>query len=286
MRFGIVILPEHRWSVAEPMWRQVEELGFDTAWTYDHLSWPGLMDSPWYGTMPTLAAAAVVTSRVKLGTFVTTPNFRHPLPLARDLMALDDISGGRFVCGIGAGGGFDQTVLGGPELNPRQSVDRLADFLALLDELLTTDHVNHDSEYFTTRDARTLPGSVQRPRVPFLVAANGPRSLNLARQFGTGWVTTGRRSADPTTWWQGIGDLAARLDDDPTPPPSFERHVSLDSGPTFSLSSVGTFSDLVTTAAELGFTDVITHWPRPDGPYAGDIRTLEAVARDVLPRYR
>ena len=61
MRFGITILPEHRWADAEPLWRRSEELGFDHAWTYDHLTWGGLPDSPWYGTVSTLTAAAMVT---------------------------------------------------------------------------------------------------------------------------------------------------------------------------------------------------------------------------------
>ena len=57
MRFGITILPEYRWSDAARRWRGAEELGFDHAWTYDHLTWDGLQDSPWYGTTPTLTAA-------------------------------------------------------------------------------------------------------------------------------------------------------------------------------------------------------------------------------------
>jgi len=93
MRFGLTILPEHRWVQAAPMWRRAEELGFDHAWTYDHLVWGGLPDSPWYGTTPTLTAAAMVTSTIRLGTFVTSPNYRHPVTLMRDLLALDDISG-------------------------------------------------------------------------------------------------------------------------------------------------------------------------------------------------
>ena len=78
MRFGITILPEYRWSEAEPKWRRAEELGFDHAWTYDHLTWHGLQDSPWYSTTQTLTAAALVTSTVKLGTFVT---FWYVIPL-------------------------------------------------------------------------------------------------------------------------------------------------------------------------------------------------------------
>src|SRR5262245_11991645 len=128
MRFGICILPTYTWSEAAPIWRHAESLGFDHLWSYDHLTWRGLPDSPWYGTMPTLTAAATMTERARLGTFVTTPNFRHPLPLTRDVLALDDISGGRFVCGIGSGGGIDATILGGPEPSLRELADRLAEF--------------------------------------------------------------------------------------------------------------------------------------------------------------
>ena len=90
MRFGITILPEHRWADAEPLWRRSEELGFDHAWTYDHLTWGGLPDSPWYGTVSTLTAAAMVTERIRLGTFVTLPE----LPPSRDVPARPALAGG------------------------------------------------------------------------------------------------------------------------------------------------------------------------------------------------
>jgi alkanesulfonate monooxygenase SsuD/methylene tetrahydromethanopterin reductase-like flavin-dependent oxidoreductase (luciferase family) len=282
MRFGIVILPTYRWSEAAPLWRRAEELGFDHLWTYDHLTWRGLPDSPWYGTMPTLTAAATVTGRARLGTFVTTPNFRHPLPLTRDILALDDISAGRFVCGIGSGGGIDATILGGAEPVPRQLADRLAEFTGLLDRLLTTDHVDHRGEYFATRDARTLPGCLQQPRVPFVIAANGPRSMRLAAEYGQGWVTVGRDRDDPQTWWASLGELTARMDDVAGDKP-LDRYLFLDV-PGYSLASAEVFEERVRRASDLGFTDVITHWPRPDDRFHGTVDTLEEVAAEVMPR--
>jgi alkanesulfonate monooxygenase SsuD/methylene tetrahydromethanopterin reductase-like flavin-dependent oxidoreductase (luciferase family) len=289
MRFGITILPEYRWSDAAPRWRRTEELGFDHAWTYDHLTWGGLPDSPWYGTTPTLTAAALVTSTIKLGTFVTSPNFRHPLTLTREVLSLDDISGGRFLCGIGSGAMPDSTILGGDPLTPRQSVDRLAEFVELLDKLLTTDGVDYQGEYFSTRNARTLPGCVQQPRVPFVMAANGPRSLRLATRYGAGWVTTGRKSDDFDTWFGSVTDLSRRLDgvleSEGRDGAEFDRYLALDSA-GYSLSSVSAFEDVVGRAAELGFTDVITHWPRADGVYGGSEDVLEQVALEVIPRLR
>lgn len=290
MRFGITILPEHPWSVAERMWRAADILGFDHAWTYDHLIWGGLPNSPWFGTTPTLTAAAMVTERVRLGTFVTSPNYRHPVTFMRDLLALDDISRGRVICGLGTGGDVDSRVLGGPDLTVRDRVDRFEEFTTLLDRLLTTDHVEHQGTYFAAHDARTLPGPTQRPRIPFVIAANGPRSLRLAARLGQGWVTTGPRTDSVEAWWGGVRDLSSRLDDvlvaTGRDPAGVDRYLSVDSSPQFSYESVAVFEDLAGRAAALGITDLVTHWPRPDGPYAGDPAVMERVATDVIPTLR
>jgi len=272
------------------MWSRAEELGFDHAWTYDHLVWGGLPDSPWFGTTPTLTAAAMVTSTIRLGTFVTSPNYRHPVPFMRDLLALDDISGGRFICGIGAGGDIDSSILGQPPLTPTERFERLAEFTGLLDRLLTQDHVSHQGTHFSAVDARTRPGPVQRPRIPFVMAANGPRSLRLAVEYGAGWVTTGPKVETVNQWWAALAKLGGRLDEALAAagrdPATLERHLNLDSSPQFALSSSTAFEEMVGRAGELGFTDVITHWPRPDGPYAGDVTVLEKVASEVIPNFQ
>jgi alkanesulfonate monooxygenase SsuD/methylene tetrahydromethanopterin reductase-like flavin-dependent oxidoreductase (luciferase family) len=284
MRFGIAILPEYRWPEAAPRWRRAEEYGFDHAWTYDHLTWSGLQDSPWYGTTPTLTAAATVTSTIKLGTFVTSPNFRHPLALTRDILAIDDVSGGRFLCGIGAGGSLDATIQGGPDLTGRQRQDRYQEFVKLLDTLLTTDGVDFKGEYYETRNARTLPGCVQQPRVPLVLAGNGPRSLRFAAEYGDGWMTTGGARDDLDRWFTSVADLSHRLDD-LLEGRRLDRYLSLDSA-VYALSSPALFEDVTGRAATLGFTDVIVHWPRTEGVYAGSEAVLEQVVSDVVPRFR
>ena len=290
MRFGLTILPETRWTEAAPRWRAAEELGFDHAWTYDHLVWAGLPDSPWFGTTPTLTAAAMVTSTIRLGTFVTSPNYRHPVTLMRDLLALDDISGGRFTLGLGTGGDLDARLLGGPDLTVRQRVDRFHEFAELLDALLTRDHVDADGTWFRAVDARTLPGPVQQPRIPFVMAANGPRSLRLAARLGQGWVTYGSRRDTEQEWWATLRDLTIRLDHalaaEGRDAALFERHLNLDGGGWYALESVDRFEDMVGRAGDLGFTDVITHWPRPESPYQGCLATLESVATEVIPGLR
>ena len=111
MKFSVVILPEHPWDQAVSIWQRAERLGFEQAWTYDHLAWRTLADGPWYAAMPTLTAAALATTTMRIGTLVASPNFRHPVPFAKELVTLDDISGRRLTLGLGAGGiGFDATT--------------------------------------------------------------------------------------------------------------------------------------------------------------------------------
>ena len=288
MRFGLTILPEIPWAEAAPRWRAAEDLGFDHAWTYDHLVWGGLPESPWFGTTPTLTAAALVTSTVRLGTFVSSPNFRHPVTFHRDVQSLDDISGGRFLLGVGAGGDLDARILGGPELSVKERVDRFQEFVDLLVRLRTEDHVTSDGTWFSSYDARTLPPLHD---VPLVVAGNGPRSVRFAARRGDALgdhrAAGPRRSTHGSTRWRRRPGCSRRR----CPPPVASRAGSTATSTstprrTSPWRAPRVFAELTGRAAELGFTDVITHWPRPDSPYAGDEATLEAVASDVLPTFR
>jgi alkanesulfonate monooxygenase SsuD/methylene tetrahydromethanopterin reductase-like flavin-dependent oxidoreductase (luciferase family) len=289
MRFGIIILADQRWEQSARRWRLAEQYGFDHAWTYDHLGWRSLVDSPWFDAVPTLTAAATVTARIRLGTMVASPNFRHPVSFARQLTALDDISAGRMLLGLGAGAGgtsFDTRVLGEPELTPRQRFDRYAEFAELLDLVLRTDHVTWTGDYYRAVDARNLPGCVRQPRIPFVLAANGKRSIAMAARMGDGWVTTGPPDTDRSSWWTAAAAGIRRLDDALAAigraPGAVDRYLSLDAAGTYALSSAGYLADAAGRAGELGFTDVLTHWPRPGEPYAGDEAVLETVAADLL----
>src|SRR5690349_21893504 len=114
MRLGVRILPSADWRTARHTWRLADELGFAHAWTYDHVAWRERIGQTWYAAMPTLAAAAAITGRIGLGTLVASPNFRHPVPFAKEVATVDDVSDGRFILGLGAGaGGLDAEMLGG-----------------------------------------------------------------------------------------------------------------------------------------------------------------------------
>ncbi|WP_034267363.1 LLM class flavin-dependent oxidoreductase [Haloechinothrix halophila] len=290
MRAGIVILTEDRWWSGEPKWRNAEEFGFDHAWTYDHLNWRSLADGPWFSALPTLTAAAMVTETIMLGTFVASPNYRHPVPFMRELITLDDISDGRLLLGLGAGvsecGAGDRAMLGEQDWSPAALSDRFGEFVEALDGALTKDNYSFDGTYFRASGSRNLPGCVQMPRIPFAIAANGPRSLGIAARYGQGWITTGRPSDDNEQWWRGVAELSEQfdraLDDAGRDPARVRRYLSLDAGPVYSLTSVDTFTDAAQRARKLGFTDIVVHWPRATDPYCGREAVLERIAEEVL----
>jgi alkanesulfonate monooxygenase SsuD/methylene tetrahydromethanopterin reductase-like flavin-dependent oxidoreductase (luciferase family) len=246
-----------------------EAAGVPTVWTYDHLTWPLLKDNPWYGCVPLLAAAAAVTSRVRLGAQVATPNYRHPVSFAKELMTLDQLSGGRIELGVGAGTeGPDARVLGDDPLPLRRRMDRFAEWLDLLDTLLREPVVTRRGEWYSAIDAHQLPGCAQTPRLPFTVAGTGPRSLALAARYGQGWVTYGPYgpAVEPGEWFAALEKQSRQLDaalgDNR---PGFRRAVQIGVEVGWPFESRDRYADTVGRLEELGFTEVSVHWPRPDG---------------------
>jgi alkanesulfonate monooxygenase SsuD/methylene tetrahydromethanopterin reductase-like flavin-dependent oxidoreductase (luciferase family) len=286
MRHGIVILPQEDWPGAARRWRQAEGYGFHHAWTYDHLSWRGLAGERWHAAVPTLTAAAMVTERIGLGLFVASPNFRHPVPFAKEIATLDDISEGRVMLGVGSGGtGFDAYVLGQAELTPRERHERYLEFVDGLDRLLRFEEpdsggISFSADWFTSHEARMVGRPQRAPRMPLLLAGNGPRAIRFAAERGDGWITTGGNEEDPEAWWSGVAERVRRFDDglEAAGRSGIPRFLSLDDELRYSLASAAAYEDAVGRAEALGFTDVVAHWPRPDGIYAGDESVLEEIA--------
>ncbi len=291
MRVGMTVLPEHSGESARKIWASLEEYGFDHGWTFDHLGWDGLLDGPWYGTVPTLTLAALVTSRLEIGTLVASPNFRHPVAFSRDLIGLDEISEGRLTLGVGAGAesGYDVDVFGAGA--PKSRVRRFGEFVELLDRLLREDHVSFEGDYYSAVDARSVPGCRQRPRLPFIVAANGPGAASVAARYGQGWVTIGGRAERLDAWWGLVSEASDRMtaalavhgrEGDP----AFRRMLQTDAAPVLSIQSADCFDDFLGRADELGFTDVVAPWPRAQGPFSAPRSVVDRIAADVLPRWR
>ncbi|SNT44466.1 Luciferase-like monooxygenase [Asanoa hainanensis] len=277
MRIGVLLLPTDPWPQSVALAQRIEEMGYDHLWTYDHLSWRRYREQAWHAAIPWLTGIAAKTSRIRLGTMVSSPNFRHPVTLAKEAMTLDHISDGRLTLGIGAGGiGFDATVLGGAVLTPGERAGRLDEFVGAVDQLLREPATSLRGDRYTIDEARMIPGCVQQPRLPLAVAAGGPRTMKTVIEYADAWITEG----DPDK----IRANAARLDESRR---RIDRILLSDNGADRPLASVDAFVDLVGRYQELGFTDLVFHHPRPGDPvWTDDPAMVERIATEVLPKLR
>lgn len=164
-----------RWGVA------AEAAGWDGVFLWDHLRWRESVDPPVHDPWVLLGAIAAQTDRVLLGTLVTPLSRRRPAVLAKQLLTLDHLSGGRAVLGVGLGEPPDRDFSDwGDEADPRVRARMLDEHLAVLDGLLRGERVDHDGDHYAVH-AQVRPGPVTRPRPPVWVAGVVPNRRPLAR---------------------------------------------------------------------------------------------------------
>ena len=174
-RFGVVAAQESTGRAWLDKARRVESMGFATMVLPDTLS---------YSIAPfeALAAAASITSTLRLGTYVINNDYRHPVMLAKEAATLDFLSGGRLELGIGAGrpaAAADNAMLGLAFDSGSVRVDRLEEALQIVKPLLRGEKVDLAGKHYTVKDAKIAPTAVQA-QLPTLIAASQPRLLKLA----------------------------------------------------------------------------------------------------------
>jgi F420-dependent oxidoreductase-like protein len=183
MRLRIFTEPQQGASYAtlRRVAKATEDLGFDAFFRSDHYlkmgsvsGEPGPSDA-W----TTLAGLAVETSRIKLGTLVTSATFRYPGPLAIAVAGVDEMSGGRVEFGIGAGWyDAEHAAYAIPFPATKERFDRLDEQLAIITGLWATpagQKFSYQGRYYQVTDSPALPKPVQRPRPPVIIGGHGPR---------------------------------------------------------------------------------------------------------------
>ena len=196
-----MILQDFPYPELVKLWQKFESLGFDSTWIADHFVNYAHPDSPWLDGWSTLAGLAASTSRIRIGTLVTSIPFRHPAVLARQAMTVDHISNGRLEIGIGAGapGNIDPsyTMTGIDDWPFKERTERLKEQVEIVDTLLSNIKSSYEGKYYNLKDAIMAPGPVQKPRPPLVVAAHIKASLRIAAELADTWVSFGADFGSP-----------------------------------------------------------------------------------------
>ncbi|MGH9133824.1 MAG: TIGR03621 family F420-dependent LLM class oxidoreductase [Ilumatobacteraceae bacterium] len=167
-----------------------EHVGFDVLSTFDHVG------TDWSPLTP-LTAMALATERIRICPLVLNIEFWHPVHLARDVAAIDHVSGGRFELGIGAGHAHTEYAAIGATFDPpRIRKQRMAEAIEILRHLLDGEEVTHHGTHYSLDAVRTMPS--QQEHLPFLVGVNGREALaHAARHADTiGLMMLGRTLPD------------------------------------------------------------------------------------------
>ena len=214
MKIGLMFMAGHGAMDIAPVARAAEERGFGSLWVQDHVASPLDFERPvgdqyeetpedgdpydqisvFASAMVTLARAAAVTERLKVGTAICLPNLRNAICLAHDVATLDRDSGGRFLFGVG-GGWFreEMELLGGDyERRGRQ----LADSVAAMKALWTQDEASHEGPYYNFSRVRLLPKPNQKPHPPIILGGESPRIYDRVMRWADGWMPTIESAAE------------------------------------------------------------------------------------------
>lgn len=178
---------EVRWPELRDMARAAEEAGFDSLWVGDHLLFrdPGLPPRGPWEAWSVLAALAGITERVELGPLVASVSFHNPAMLAKKAAAIDEISGGRLILGLGAGWNEPEYRAFGFPFDHR--VERFEEAFAIIRGLLRDGEVDFAGRYHQARECVLLPPPERKGGPPILVGTRGPRMLRLAAQHADAW---------------------------------------------------------------------------------------------------
>jgi alkanesulfonate monooxygenase SsuD/methylene tetrahydromethanopterin reductase-like flavin-dependent oxidoreductase (luciferase family) len=156
-----------------------ERSGWDGLFLWDHLGYRG--DEPVTDPQVAIAAAAAVTERIRLGICVVQLGRRRPAKVAREVVALDQLSGGRMVLGVGLGSYAGDFTLFGDAADPVVRGRKTDEGLAVIDGLWSGEPFRFQGEHFQVHGAQFLPVAVQRPRVPVWVAGTWPNKPGFRR---------------------------------------------------------------------------------------------------------
>jgi alkanesulfonate monooxygenase SsuD/methylene tetrahydromethanopterin reductase-like flavin-dependent oxidoreductase (luciferase family) len=190
---------EVRWAELLDMTRAIEDLGFDSVWVGEHLlyRWEDRpARGPWEA-WTLLAAIAASTSRIELGPLVACTSFHNPALLAKQAVTIDELSGGRFVLGLGAGWNETEFRAYGYPFDHR--IGRFEEAFTIIRSLLRDGAVDFDGRWYQARDCELLPRGPRPAGPPLMIGSKGPRMLRATMAHADAW----------NAWYNDTGNVAS-----------------------------------------------------------------------------
>jgi probable F420-dependent oxidoreductase len=179
--------------------RKVEERGFESLMLPEHTHIPVSRDTPYPGggelppeyshtldPFPALAAIAAVTDRIKIGTGVCLIIQRDPIVTAKEVATVDQISGGRFLFGIGGGWNAEEMEHHGTAFKTRFRL--LRERILAMKEIWTKDEAEYHGQFVNFDKMWSFPKPIQRPHPPILMGGDAPTTFDRVLEYADGWM--------------------------------------------------------------------------------------------------
>jgi probable F420-dependent oxidoreductase len=178
---------EVRWPELVDMARAIEDLGYDSLWVGEHLlyRWPDRAPRGPWEAWALLAGLAAATSRIELGPLVACTAFHNPAVLAKRADTIDEISGGRFILGLGAG--WNETEFRAFGIPFDHRIDRFEEAFTIIRVLLRDGAIDFDGKYYQARDCELLPRGPRAGGPPMMIGSNGERMLKITVPHVDSW---------------------------------------------------------------------------------------------------
>ena len=239
------------WSELRALGLRAEEIGFDTLWSPDELLGRLVKDGPRYGFwdgVAICAGLAAATSRIKIGTWVMSALQRNPGMIAKNAATIDEISGGRFVLGLGAGhAGSGARAFGLPE---EDIYDRFEESLQIIVPLLRTGRADFAGTYHLARDLEQLPPGPRPISIPLLMAAHGHKGYRHAARHADIWSCYATERSDLTELGPRVAAFEAACLEVGRDPATAGRSAGVVVAPLADAPYVGGFGTAITGSAE------------------------------------
>jgi F420-dependent oxidoreductase-like protein len=282
LRFGVQTAPQHvTYNDVLQVWKEADELGFDTAFVFDHFI-PIYSDpsGPCLEGWTLLSALAAQTQKVRVGVLVTGNTYRHPALLAKMAATVDHISHGRLILGMGAGWfELEHKAYGIPFSTVGGRARRLGEAVEVIRLLFTQEKSTFTGKYYQLKDAVFEPKAVQKPYPPILIGGMGPKLIQpLAARYANIWhfFVSGDEPERAKQVCANFDEICRQVGRDPA---QVERSISL--RPPQLSGAAGEVRRRVQALADAGIQHFIISLPQP---YNREV--LRRFAKDVMPAFR